>query len=75
MTSPNLVESGNRAPAHVDVKANVARVLLDALSTECKSYCILAGYEGLPDRFETDIDFMVSQEDFDTLFTRVVTAR
>ena len=67
MTSPNLVESGNRAPAQVNVKANVARVLLDALSTECKSYCILAGYEGLPDRFDTDIDFMVSQEDFDRM--------
>ncbi len=67
MNSPNLVESGHRAPAHVNVKANVARVLLDALSTQCKSYCILAGYEGLPDRFDTDIDFMVSQEDFDRM--------
>ena len=67
MTSPNLLESGHRAPAQVDVKANVARVLLDALSTQCKSYCILAGYEGLPHSFDTDIDFMVSQEDFDRM--------
>ncbi len=67
MTSPNLVESGRTAPAHVDVKANVARVLLDALSTRCKSYCILAGYERLPDSFDTDIDFMVGQEDFDRM--------
>jgi thymidylate kinase len=61
------MESGNRAPAHLDVKANVARVLLEALSTQCKSYCILAGYERLPERFDTDIDFMVCQEDFDRM--------
>lgn len=67
MTSPNLVESGNRAPAHANVKANVARVLLDALSTQCKAYCVLAGYERLPDNFDTDIDFLVSQEDFDRM--------
>jgi hypothetical protein len=67
LTSPNLVESGNRAPAHLDIKAKAARVLLDALSTQCKSYCILAGYERLPDGFDTDIDFLVSQEDFDRM--------
>lgn len=49
----------------MNVRANVARVLLDALATECKSYCILSGYERLPDNFDTDIDFMVGQEDFD----------
>ena len=64
---PNLVESGNRAPVPVNVKANVARVLLDALSTECKAYCILSGYERLPESFDTDIDFMVDQEDFDRM--------
>ena len=63
----NLVESGNTAPIPVNVKSNVARVLLDALSTECKAYCILSGYERLPDAFDTDIDFMVGQEDFDRL--------
>ena len=51
----------------VDVKANVARALLDALSTECKAYCILSGYERLPDSFDTDIDFMVDQNDFDRM--------
>jgi thymidylate kinase len=61
------VESGNRAPVPVNVKINVARVLLDALSTKCKAYCILAGYERLPDHFDTDIDFLVNQEDFDRM--------
>jgi len=51
----------------VNVKSNVARVLLDALSTECKAYCILSGYERLPDAFDTDIDFMVDQEDFNRM--------
>ena len=61
------MESGNLAPVPADVRANVARVLLKALSTECKSYCLLSGYERLPDKFDTDIDFMVSQEDFDRM--------
>jgi len=61
------VESGNRAPVPVHVRANVARVLLDALATQCKAYCILSGYERLPDNFDTDIDFMVDQEDFDRM--------
>ena len=61
------MESGNRAPVPVNVRANVARVLLDALATQCKSYCILSGYERLPENFDTDIDFMVDQEDFDRM--------
>ena len=67
MTPQNLVESGNRAPAPVNVRAKVARVLLDALATECKAYCILSGYERLPDNFDSDIDFMVGQDDFDRM--------
>lgn len=67
MTSPNLLESGNRAPTHVDVKTTVARALLDALSTQCKSYCILAGYERLPEGLDSDFDFLVSQADFDRM--------
>ena len=61
------MESGNRAPVPVNVKTNVARVLLDALSTECKAYCILSGYDRLPDHFDTDIDFLVDQRDFDRM--------
>ena len=63
----NVVESGNKAPAAANVKANVARVLLEALSTQCKSYCILSGHDRLPEDFDTDIDFMVGQEDFDRM--------
>jgi thymidylate kinase len=63
----NLVESGHRAPVRMGVKANVARLLLDALSTQCKAYCILSGYERLPDNFDSDIDFMVDQQDFDRM--------
>lgn len=46
------------------VKANVARTLLAALSSECKAYCVLSGYDQLPQSFDTDIDFMVEAEDF-----------
>jgi thymidylate kinase len=61
------VESGKKAAAAVNVKANVARILLEELSTQCKSYCILSGYDRLPEDFDTDIDFMVDQEDFDRM--------
>ena len=65
MTPQNVVESGKpRPPIPVNVKANVARVLLEALSTQCKSYCILSGYDRLPGDFDTGIDFMVDREDF-----------
>ena len=47
------------------VKASVARALITALSSECAAYCMISGYEGLPDSFETDIDFMVGVEDFE----------
>lgn len=67
MTPQNVVESGNKAPVPANIKANVARVLLQTLSTQCKSYCILSGYDRLPDDFETDIDFMVDQEDFERM--------
>jgi len=46
------------------VKANVACCLLAALDRECKAYCVLSGYEHLPESFDTDIDFMVDAEDF-----------
>ena len=67
MTPQNVVESRNRASTPVDVKARVARELMDALSTRCKAYCILSGYESFPEKFDTDIDFMVDQEDFDRM--------
>lgn len=45
-------------------KSTVARTLIAALANDCKSFCVLSGYEHLPDTFETDIDFMVKQDDF-----------
>lgn len=47
------------------VKATVARALLQKLDSECKAYCILSGYDNLPESFETDIDFMVNANDFE----------
>jgi thymidylate kinase len=47
------------------VKASVARALLNKLDSDCKAYCILSGYDNLPDSFETDIDFMVSADDLE----------
>jgi hypothetical protein len=48
-------------------RPSVARTLLEALSTRCKSYCILSGYERLPDHFDSDFDFMVASEDFERM--------
>lgn len=47
------------------VQSRVARLLIQKLSEECGRYCILTGYEELPERFDTDIDFMVSTMDFE----------
>jgi len=49
------------------VKACVARALIGALQARCKAYCLLSGHERLPESFDTDIDFMVSREDFKQL--------
>jgi hypothetical protein len=57
----------SRGKASVTAHANVARTLLEALSTQCKSYCILSGYDRLPDHFDSDFDFMVTPEDFERM--------
>jgi thymidylate kinase len=49
------------------VKTNIAFVLIAALARECKSYCILSGYDLLPEFFDTDIDFMVDQGSFERM--------
>ncbi|MGB7191649.1 MAG: hypothetical protein WBD10_16050 [Acidobacteriaceae bacterium] len=46
------------------IRSQVARLLLRKLAEDCERYCILTGYEELPDKFDTDIDFMVSAQDF-----------
>jgi thymidylate kinase len=43
------------------------RAFLDTLEQECSSYCLLGGYEQLPFRLDSDIDFMVCDEDFERL--------
>src|SRR5690348_10449973 len=47
-----------------EVKSTVARALIAKLASDCKAFCMLSGYEHLPDSFDTDIDFMVCMEDF-----------
>ncbi len=65
MTAQNVVES--RGKASVTARTSVARTLLEALSTQCKSYCILSGYDRLPEHFDTDFDFMIGPEDFERM--------
>lgn len=43
--------------------ADKVQVLFHALDRDCKAWCVLAGYDCLPDRPVSDIDFMVSNED------------
>jgi thymidylate kinase len=49
----------------VTFKPVVARLLLHRLETECEAYCMLTGYDELPENFDTDIDFMVGPRDFE----------
>lgn len=63
-----IEESGVRTSedCHTDVtfESQVARLLIKSLDEHCSRYCILSGYEELPHRVNTDIDFMVSAHDF-----------
>lgn len=60
-------EFGSAAGMNIPVQARLARLLIKRLSEECERYCILTGYEELPDRFDSDIDFMVSPRDFEQI--------
>jgi len=62
--SQTTIGPANESSSPDTVKANVARSLLGALETECKAYCVLSGYDRLPESFDTDIDFMVCADDF-----------
>jgi thymidylate kinase len=55
------------APSLQQVKGSVARSLIATLENQCKGYCILSGYDDLPDSFDTDIDFMVHIADFERM--------
>lgn len=50
-----------------EVRARVAKALLRKLSENCERYCVLAGYDDLPESFDTDIDFMVPAADFERI--------
>lgn len=67
LTPQDVLKSGHEAPSPQQVKATVARTLIAALAGQCKAYCILSGYDRLPDEFDTDIDFMVGHEDFERM--------
>ena len=43
----------------------IIRAFLEALDREFSSYCLLAGYEELPFRSYSDIDFMMGRRDFE----------
>ena len=60
-------ESRSESSLIVSVQSRVARLLLKKLSEECERYCILTGYEALPDSFDSDIDFMVNARDFERI--------
>ena len=64
MPENSLIDGGCHDPSSAYVKANFAHALISALADECRAYCMLTGYEGLPESFDTDIDFMVSEEDY-----------
>jgi len=49
------------------IRSRVGALLLSKLTSQCKAYCILSGYDQFPRSFETDIDFMVDAADFDRI--------
>jgi thymidylate kinase len=63
----HLIDDECRNPSPAQVKKKVAQALISALSKDCQAYCMLSGYERLPDWFDTDIDFMVNRGDFDRI--------
>jgi thymidylate kinase len=63
-SAKKLIHPRYELPRPARVKSDVARALIAALERSCRSYCVLSGYEGLPDSFDTDIDFMVDEKDF-----------
>jgi thymidylate kinase len=73
---PSPQESFIAPPDAAPPQSAIARALLRALDSDCRSWCILSGYEDLPERFDTDIDFMVGRQDFSripALIDRVAT--
>jgi thymidylate kinase len=49
----------------ISVSSLVASRFIEALSLQSTAYCILTGYDDLPQSFDSDIDFMVGAQDFE----------
>lgn len=64
MGSQIIIDEVGKRLSPEDIKAKVARTLIATLTNKCREYCILSGYEQLPESFDTDIDFMVDEDDF-----------
>jgi thymidylate kinase len=62
MTDP--ITFPNQSVRLVRAGSDVVWALFHALDRDCGSWCVLAGYDSLPDTPVSDIDFMVSNEDF-----------
>ncbi len=67
MPSNGLIDADSQSLSTTEMKAHVARALISVLSEKCKAYCILSGYERLPDSYDSDIDFMIGQDDFERM--------
>ena len=65
LPSNGLIDADSQSLSTMEVKARVARALISVLSEKCTAYCMLSGYERLPDSYDSDIDFMISQDDFE----------
>ena len=61
------VKMSKEDSASRNTQSVIAHALIALLSAECKVYCILTGYDQLPDSFDSDIDFMVDANDFERM--------
>ena len=58
--------------------ADILAALFQSLNREGIKYCVLRDYEGLPQEFRSDIDFLVNAEDrlvFQSILTEITTQR
>jgi thymidylate kinase len=67
LPSNGLIDADSQSLNAMEVKARVARALISILSEKCEAYCMLSGYERLPDSYDSDIDFMIGQKDFERM--------
>jgi thymidylate kinase len=65
LPSNGLIDADSQSSSATRIKTRVARTLISVLSERCTAYCMLSGYDRLPDAFDSDIDFMVAEADFE----------